>query len=216
MKWIYRLFKNKFDSYYIAESRHQLTHRNLAYWFTDNQGFRYYKFPDNMALPLERIANLKMLYSWLSAGISGEEMRSIVAAMKQALHDGLASADATAKIAALINTIEERMKYAFHLEIYYNIVATLAVRNDENPEVYNNDIQMQKVIAFKDMTAKGGTYFFFREKLSGTLINLSDISEIEWSNMLVESEVHRVQMQLILDYLKSRTKLEKKENNSEA
>lgn len=159
-KLIYNLFKKDFTAY-VHHDRERLTHKNLAYWFSDNDGKKYYKFPEHSALPIERLANLKMLYSWLSSGISGEEMQSIIDVMKKALHEGLGHPDATAKIATMINVIEERMKYSFHLELYYNIIATLAVREDESPEVFNNDIQMQKVIAFKELTSNGGSYFFF-------------------------------------------------------
>lgn len=210
MKLLYNLFKEKFKRYVDSE-RQKLTHKNLSFWFADNNGVNYFRFPDNMMLSLERLANLKMLYSWLSAGISGEEMQSIVSTMKKALHEGLGNPDATAKIATLISVIEERMKYSFHLELYYNIVATLAVREDESPEVFNNDIQMQKVVAFKEMTKNGGAYFFFQEMLSKTPINLSAITESEWTSLVVESEMWKLQLEQIQDWLSSQKKSEMKE-----
>lgn len=202
MRIIYNLFKKKFQQY-AHQDRDKLTHKSLVHWFTGNDGMNYFKFPSNMVLPLERLANLKMLYSWLSSGISGEEMQSIIEIMKKSLHEGLGQPDATARIATMINVLEERIKFSFHLELYYNIVATLAIREDESPEVYNNDIQMQKVKAFKDLTANGGTYFFFQEKLSETPINLSAISEAEWASLVVESEMWKLQLKQIQDWLNS-------------
>lgn len=212
-KLLFRLFREDFTKF-AHDERNKLTHKNLAYWFSDNSGNKYFKFPDHASLPIERLANLKMLYSWLSSGISGEEMQSIIDTMKKALHEGLGHPDATAKIATMINVIEERMKYSFHLELYYNIVATLSVREDESPEAYNNDIQMQKVIAFKELTANGGSYFFFQEKLSQTPINLSVISESEWANLVVESEMWKLQLKQINDWFNSQSKSQMKEQTS--
>lgn len=210
---LYRLFKDKFTAY-VDNDRTKLTHKNLAYWFNDLKGNNYYKFPDNMAMPVERLAALKMYYSWLAAGIAGDEMRTIIDTMKNALHSGLGNPDATAKIATLINVIEERMKYSFHLELYYNIIAVQAIRGDENPEVFNNDIQMQKVKDFKEMTMESGSYFFFREKLSGTPINLSSISEAEWINLVVESETWKIQLDAIQQWLNHRNVSQQKEKDS--
>lgn len=213
MRLIYNLFKKKFQEY-AHHDRERLTYKSLVHWFTDNDGMNYFKFPSNMVLPLERLANLKTLYSWLSSGISGEEMQSIISIMKKSLHEGLGQPDATARIATMINVLEERLKFSFHLELYYNIVATLAIREDESPEVYNNDIQMQKVNAFKELTANGGAYFFFQEKLSETPINLSVISEAEWASLVVESEMWKLHLKQIQDWLDNRNESQKKDPTS--
>jgi len=164
-----------------------IPHAKLELCFTDSKGIKYYKFPENMTLPLERFGKLQEYMTWMASGISPDEIDMLMDKADKALTEGLLQKKNAALIGFIISEIRNRKGMVIHTELLYNFLAVQVIRQDEAPEVYSNSIQMKKVEQFKEETKNGKTYDFFLRIGLKKLNALYNMSEAEWSRLWEES-----------------------------
>lgn len=181
--------KEEFNKFFASTQSQKITHSNLEKWFIDSNGVQYYQFPKKMALPVERLGQLKGYYTFLASGLSGEEHIKIIEQEEKILSEGIGKPETAAKLGALIHIKRERLKLVLHTELYYNIIAVQAIRDDEDPVVFNQQIHLQKVAQFKTEVQKQNAYFFFQQIQLQEPINLLRISQAEFTTLWHESEV---------------------------
>jgi hypothetical protein len=173
MRFIFNLFEKQFLKYLLTKHSTGMTKDNLTFAFADLDSNLYYQFPKEVALPMVRIAKLQEYYTWLSAGLTGDELVKMVDKADEALSNGLKDSKGVAKIGFILSEIKDRKNMVVNEEIYYNILAAQLVRHDEDVSGWNNDIQMQKVQAFKEMDNAGTDFFLYTQELR---------SQLGWSN----------------------------------
>ena len=198
---------------YALEQDAKIETSALEKWFIDSNGKQYFKFPKQMALPIERMGKLNEFYTHLSAGISGSEMAKIISAMDNILSEGIGKPETASKMGALVHILKQRQQLVFHTEILYNILAVQAIREDEKPEVYSNEMQMEKVSQFKEEVANQNSYFFFHQTQLQTPIDLLKLSQAEWTTLWAESEAEQQALREILDLLVTSNELKKAQKN---
>ena len=204
--------RSEFLRIYASEQGLKIKHSDLEKWFIDSAGKQYYRFPKQMAMPLERMGKLKEFYTHFSAGISGEEMDKLLASMDKILSEGIGKPETASRIGALIHILKERRQFVFHTELLYNILATQAIREDERPDVFSNEIQIEKVAQFKEEVKQSNSYFFFQQTQLTTPIDLLRFSQDEWMELWQESLIQQESFQKMLDLIltsdesKSKTK----------
>ena len=186
IKWISKYFRPKVSS--------GIPHSKLELCFTDSCGYRYYKFPEAMSLPLERFGKLQEFMMWMSAGLTSVELDMLLDEADKALTDGLMQKKNAARIGFVLSQIRDRKTMVIHTELLYNFVAVQVIRQDESPDHFNNAIHIEKIDQFKEETKDGNTYFFFHELGLKKLNDLFNMSESEWTLFWEES----IQLQKIL------------------
>lgn len=201
IKEIWEAHKAEFLKLLAAEQSEKITHAALEKWFIDSEGNQYYRFPKTMALPLERLGHLKGYYTWLASGVSGAEMEQIIHSMETVLSEGIGRVETAAKLGTLVHLLKERQQMVVHTEIIYNILAVQAIREDERPDVFNNQIQLEKVAQFKKEVAMNNAYFFFHQTQLKTPIDLLTLSREEFITLWAESEIHQTTLKQILDLI---------------
>jgi len=134
---------------------------NLVKVFTKD-GYNYLRFPKETNMPLERFSMSMALLERLSSGISGSEMEGILEGMEKALAAGLTNPKNAALVATYIHIIRERQDTIIHRDILLNIAATWILRDDEDPNIINNDIHKEKLDVFEAMCSGGAHDFFTR------------------------------------------------------
>lgn len=176
------------------------THAKLEFGFTDSNGANYFKYPQDTSIAIERWGKMNEYMMWMSAGLTSGELDKLVHEGKKAIADGLAvDTRNVAKLSIVFDQIEQRKNMVIHTELFYNYVAIQLIREDERPEEFNNEIQMQKVEQFKKEVAQGNCYdFFFRLGLS-KLNALMDMSKSEWEQFWESS---RQEQQLLNEAVK--------------
>lgn len=181
--------KEEFLKIYASQQSKPLDKKQLEKCFVDRNGKIYYRFPESVALPVERLGKLNQFIGWISAGLTASELNYFLDEIDKALNDGLANKDkkASARIGSLVTQIRERQNMVIHTELLYNFLAVQWVREDEAPDVYNNEIQMQKVEQFKKEVANSNSYFFFQQKELKRLNVLLSFTEDEWKQYWQES-----------------------------
>lgn len=195
--------KEEFNKFFASTQKDKITHSNLEKWFIDSNGVQYYQFPKKMALPVERLGQLKGYYTFLASGLSGEEHLKIIEAEEKILSEGIGKPETAAKLGALVHLKRERLKMVLHPELYYNIIAVQMIREDEDPVVFNNQIHLEKVAQFKTEVQKQNVYFFFQQIQLQEPINLLRISQAEFTVLWHESEAQIASLQEILTIVQS-------------
>ncbi len=184
--------KNEKDflAYLHKKNGTKITKDNLTFAFNDLDGNGYYKFGKDLGLPMARLGKLHEYIKWLSAGITGDELDVLLDQADKALTDGLKTGKNASKIGFVLSEIRDRKQMVVHDELFYNIIAVQFVRHDEDVTTFNNDIQMQKVMAFKRLNTENDTFFLnIHECLKA--LNWSTITIDEFKSLLLDSQTHR-------------------------
>lgn len=177
-----------FLAYLHKKNGTKLTKDNLAFSFFDLDGKGYYKFAKDLSIPMSRLGKLQEYMAWLSAGITGTELEKILDFIDVAITDGLRTGKNASKIGWATNEIRERKKMIVHEELFYNIIAVQIIRDDESITEFNNDIQMEKVEAFKKLNTENDVFFLnIQEYLKA--LNWSNITKAELLNILRDSTI---------------------------
>jgi hypothetical protein len=201
LRLIFNLFEKKFISHLHRKNGTKLTKDNMVFSFHDLEGNAYYSFPKELSIPIVRFGKIQEFYTWLSAGMTGEEIEKLIDSADKAL-TGLVNGDKKgfAKTGFILHEMKERKKMIIHPELYYNIIAAQLVRHDENVNEWNQDIQLQKVEQFKRMDAEGDYFFLATNELLKQLTSL-DITRNQLQTMLRESAIQIKSMDLMMQNL---------------
>ena len=191
IKWIGRYLKRK-------RMVTSIPHSKLELCFTDSNQMKYYKFPENMSLPIERFGKLQEFMMWMSAGLTSSELDILLDEADKALIGGLATGKNASKIGFVLTQIRERKTMVIHTELLYNFLAVQVIREDEATEYFNNAIHLEKIEQFKEETKNGKTYDFFLRIGLKKLNDLFNMSEAEWMRFWGESlEAQRVLSEMV-------------------
>lgn len=206
LKYIFNRYKKKFIAYAFADAeakQHMIEHvfnnqrkapafHDWQVAFIDSNSKKYYTTADVLKLPMERVNMLKHYYAMQAAGINDSELNKFITQFQQNLEDCINSAQLSGRIEhlgsqqALLTMLKERKSLAIHKDIFFHIAATVYVREDEQPDIVDSEIEKEKVAQFKKDSAGGLYDFFYRSELKKHL-PYSNISEEEFTHYLAES-----------------------------
>lgn len=198
IKFLSNLFSRNIPIHPIDLSR-------LEFAFTDSNGIKYYKFPENLSLPIERFGQLNKYMMWMVRGLCGDELKEMIDDCDKYLADGLLQKKNAAKIGYILTQMRERENMVIHTEILYNFIAVQLVREGEPVEFFNNKIHLEKIDAFKDECKKGKTYDFFLRIGLKKLSDMYNMSEEEWNTLWQESELKQEALKRMLHDMRSET-----------
>ena len=186
-----------------------VAHQQLEFGFTDSKGINYNKFPTDTAIPIERWGKLNEFMMWMSAGLTSGELDKLLNVAEEAIAEGLKKDTRNiAKISTVINQIRERKNMVIHTELFYNYVAVQLVRQDEDPNTFNNEIQLQKVEQFKSEVQQGNCYDFFFKLGLAKLNSFMDMSSAEWERFWANSLQEQNLLNETVNLLKSKKESE--------
>ncbi len=200
LKLIFNIFENRFIKFLNKKNSIKLTKDNLTFSFYDSDGLGYYKFPKELELPMTRLAKMQEYMMWLSKGVSQEEYIKAITIAENCLEGGIKDGKGLARIGFVLHELKDRCKMIIHDELFYNIIAVQVIRNDESVTEFNNEIQMQKVAAFKQMDFNSDTFFLnIHEYLEA--FGLSNITKNKYDQLLKNSQEVRAAAERVLNTL---------------
>ncbi len=129
----------------------------MEYKFADSQGRRYYSYLNDYDIPIKRYGQFKRFLMELANGMARDEVKLFIDAMKSALNKNPID---IAQIGFVLNEMELRNDILFHEEIMFNMVATLYIREDQDPQVWDEETEQVKAQYLK-IEAQGKLYDFF-------------------------------------------------------
>lgn len=193
IKIVWNKYKKDFLLLYNKELSKKVDAKDLQFRYVDLQGISYYGFGKDMSLPVDRLGKLYEFMEYLMKGMSASEDEAIDNAIEAAIETGLSNPKekASAKVGSLIMERRKRRRMVIHSELLYNILAVQWVREDENPSVYSNEIQMAKVEQFKREVGEGSSYPFFQVPELRQLNSFLKMSKDEWDQFWNESIIQQ-------------------------
>lgn len=182
IKLIFNLFKKQMIAFAFATQRKQKGFEGLEWCFMDSVGNNYYKYIDDMDMPIERKAQLERYLIELDAKLSRREVKMFVDAMKAKIEEIINSPQkgkitGLASLALMVEEIERREEMILHPELLMDIASVTYIRHDELPQTFDEDIHRQKVTQF-NLDAKGGLYdFFYQGGLSAYMPTFKELQK---------------------------------------
>lgn len=160
------------------EEQSRTSIKDLKYEITSKStGHSYYSFPQQMALPFERVAKNMEYFEWLQNGISPAEFDLLYSQIQiQLAHISAAKnkdAEAVKKLGTLIYELQTRRQKALPYYVLINLAANNLIREDEDPQVVSSQIHHQKCDDLQNEIETGSNAFFL------TLPQLKILSEMQ-------------------------------------
>lgn len=166
---------------YATENRKPVTHAQLTKSFVDSNGMQYYSFSKDMLFPVERHGKLLFYMNHIAKMLSSEEDEMVDDTIANAVMNGTDLTKIKIAVGAIMAEKRKRREMCIHTELFYNYLALHYIREDEAPEYFDNDIQMQKVVQFhEEVKKKGSSYHFFQVPEFKKLNDMLMLSQIEW------------------------------------
>lgn len=180
--------------------------KDLEPGFTDMQGREYRRFPKTIDFPLDRHARRSDIITWMSAGLTNQELTSLTDVAIQEL-ENLASGKkgSIVKAAAAMHEIRNRQTLALHHELMYQFIAVHYIKEGEDLFKVNDHIMDDKIEAFKEMVAGGRLLDFFHLPELTNICNTIGLSSDEFQSQWSESMAEMRMLNQKLLYLKSMT-----------
>lgn len=192
--------KTEFNKFFAGTQSKKLSHAMLEKHFIDSEGNQYYKFPNLMGLPLPRKGEFSGYCMFLSSGFSGDETAKILDAEQKIYSQGI-TPETFGKLGALHHLKRQRLQMTIHTELFYNIAAIQLIREDEEPDIFNNQIHLEKVKQFKKEVEAKNAYFFFQEIQLNSPLDFMKFSQAEFLTLWDESLISQASLKEILEFL---------------
>jgi hypothetical protein len=158
--------------------------QSLIYKFTDTTGMHYFQFPDETAITVERLGKIKEFFIWISRGLTDEQLTELIDQAEAAWVDYLKTGKHPGKIGSILNEIRLRKDTIAPADLYYSYLAVQYIREDEDPRVWNQQVQDEKVLSFKEGAKDYDSFFFAMPELK-QLCRLLNITHERWSDFIV-------------------------------
>lgn len=211
---LYKKHEREFT--HLVLEKKPLTHSSLILRYSDQKGKKYYGFQRAVDICLERLGKIKDYHTCIVKGLTGEEDEKIDDAIADAVMNLPTKEKIGIAVGAILAEKQSRREMSMHTEIFYNLVAVQLIREDENPEKFDEEMQQQKVDQFKADTKTGGTYgFFFRMPEFKKYFALLNMSPLEWEASWQDSQMkQKTLIPKLKIYSKSKTSSIKTETTS--
>jgi hypothetical protein len=176
-KLIYWLFKKQLLKIYYFEQSKKKGFQNMSQSFVDSNGKIHYTPINDFDTPILRTKAIETAVLAITRGLSNDEIKKFIAAMKKAIGEG--KKPDVAMIGHLIIEMEKREDMLLHPDLMFDLVAYRYIREDEDPAVIDKEIHAQKVEQFKKDSREGLYDFFYAAGLTQYMPYLTKL-EKEW------------------------------------
>ena len=133
--------------------------------FTDQQGRHYYGWEDFAKMPPARASEVDDVLLQIDAGLSHSQLATLATAIIDANTQAVEAKDPKvrnrhiAKSSAIAMELQVRPRQIVPRECYYALAAICAVRQDEDPDVFDATIQAEKMQTFREAAEAGSAFF---------------------------------------------------------
>jgi hypothetical protein len=184
-KLLWKYFGKKLIKFYLADQNKPIQLSQLVYAFSDSKGKKYYRFPENVALPFDRYGKLMEYLTLISSRLTAENLALLCDKALAIVTEGISKEKNAAKVAAIIYQLKERKDWIVPAQLIYDVLCLQYIREDEQPDKFDNGIHMQKIELFMNEISKSA--FFLRMPEFQKLLNSTTMSESEWTEYYLKS-----------------------------
>lgn len=202
MNWFWKRFAK------WQQKRDKGNKPHLSYAFTDTIGNRYYTWQDGEMLPVCRLQALQNLMMHYELHLAPREIDNIAKSIQHAIADVIKAkgdkerSEASAKVNVYANELLIRQEYCVPTELYIEMAAIYAIRQDEKSDELSKGIQKEKIAQFTADIRQGVDFFFLLPQLVKST-NLSQMSSEQLRLYLQKAAAENLNHEAVMKYLSS-------------
>lgn len=185
LKILFKLFPKQFNVlFFELQNSKKKGLEDFEFAFIDSDGKKWYKISQDVKMPYDRFVNLQKYLVELGACMTHDEFILFKRAIKEALSKPKPD---IAMIGFLAQELEIREQMLVHEEIMYKILNTIFVREDQDPYIWDEEIENQKVAQLrKDSSKMKG---FFLSEIMKKYVPYIEKLGIDWPEYSEESNI---------------------------
>lgn len=210
-KILYKFFPNQMNEVVYNSQPRPDEFGKMKVSFVCN-GKRYYRYRDDLDIPLQRKGQIDILLKEWEAKISSYELQDWLSKMEKSLDEAVSGSavKSLAKIGFLIEELKARQEKLIHTEILFALVGAMYIREDQDPAVWNEEVERMKIREVKKAYEEGGAVrdFFDRAGWSEFLPFIGK-SQINMKQLLDHSRENEEQRARQINKIFGNTELEK-------
>lgn len=153
---------------------------DLVFCF-EYEGKKYYQWPDPLNMPIQRVTQNLFFSLELSLGMSTEHLNKLINMAEVNILSG--KKEGYIKAVGCLHEMKVRQNQIAPISIYYNQFAVSYIREDEDPLIYNEQVQKEKVEVFAKASQEQGSFFFQLPEFK-QLCELSNIFSENWQSLI--------------------------------
>lgn len=183
VKLLHRISPEKVIDYLFKSQSKPKGFEDMNFVFFDSKGVRYYEFRAEAKMSIHRKGAIDEAIYAISRGLSGPELDKLVTEIESTCEVLMESpnpkvtAKQLTKIYGLSQEIKLRQSYYMPMDSYWDLVALLYIREDEDPRAYIFKTHEEKVKQLKKDANTGLYDHFFLQKLKGYIPFLNNFTE---------------------------------------
>ena len=187
---IYALFGKRINRKFAAMQLRPKGFDGMILAFRAPDGRAYYTWPDLSNLPAIRTKQLERTMIWMDARTTGKTLEEFGEDQAKALAAICAENDKSkrwtlsTKLGALYQELVMRGSNVIPEDLYYDLAATLAIAEDENPSGFDGTIHQRKMDMMKE-SARDGAAFFLTLPILKSLLGSLLSSEAGFRELLI-------------------------------
>jgi len=158
-------------------------------------GKRYYRYRDDLDIPLERKAQIDILLKEWDAKVSTYELNDWLSKMEKALDSAISGSSVKnlAKIGFLVTEMKARSEELIHTDILFALAGSLYIREGQDPSVWNEELERAKIKEIRKEYDQGGSVRDFFDKAG-------------WNEFLPFTSKSQISMRRLLDHYREKEK----------
>lgn len=120
------------------------TPKNAIQFVFECEGVKYYKFTNELNMPVDRALSASDVYAEMELKVDSEFITSHCKAINEALNKGKLT-----DVAMLNQILERKIKAITNIDLMYKLASVLYFSENENPNVYDYAIAKTKIQSWK-------------------------------------------------------------------
>lgn len=201
---IYRLF-GKYIARKLAENAYRpKDFTGLSFAFAGTDGHAYYTWAQVGDMPPYRIKNVMALMRQAEEAMSTKDIATISGAIKKTVMEAALPAksdkeksEALTRIIVLADELTYRADGIIPEDVFFDLAATCAVRDDENPNTIDRTVHLEKYTMIQQ-AGRAGADFFTRWPMFSDLVSASVTTQEGYARWLTNWTLRKKRLEAVL------------------
>lgn len=163
--------------------------------FIDSNGMRYFEFIDLDDMPIPRFDEMQITLQELGNRISNSDLDQFVDVCQSIINQEKGK-NKISDISAMLSALKSRRQVLYDPYLMFKMCACLYIREDQDPSVWDEDLEKNKIEQFKKDSREGLYDFFYKAGLANYLPKGMDGSIPLKSELMQRQEAENMEYQI--------------------
>lgn len=152
--------------------------KDCKHAFIDSTGKAYYRYMNEMNVPIQRMEKTEMILREMNSRISDLDIENYIENVNDQIYkDGRTCKQKLATIAELNAALKARSESFVDPDLMLRLICCLYIREDQDPAVWDDELEEEKFNRLKADKSGGLAAFFYQAGLSTFLPSAKQLTE---------------------------------------